>query len=187
MIKSISKIMVLLSSSLLLLNTKVKADDIYMLGDSRFVGMQQVDKSENHKYYAEVGKGLSYLENYFNQIQDKVTENDKIVINFGVNDLENIDKYINCVNAFAGKTDAKIYYMTVNPVNEIKERSHGYNVKAKTVNSFNNKLKLGLNKEITILDSNQYLVGNTYSTRDGIHYTNDTYKDILKFINENII
>lgn len=155
---------------------------IYLLGDSRFVGMNSVDDIENHKYYAKVGKGYDYLELYYNQIKNNLTENDFIIINYGINDLGNINKYIDFVNEISSKTPAKIIYMTVNPVNEYIESQSGYSIKNETVNDFNKKLAENLNSNIYIVDTNTYLTDNGFSTGDGIHYTQDTYKDILLYI-----
>lgn len=158
---------------------------IYMLGDSRFVGMQQFDSDDSslHIYHAKVSEGYSYLTKTWNQIKDLPQKDDYIIINFGVNDLGNINKYIEFINNMTEETDAKIIFMTVNPVDEIKEASHGYTIKNSEVNDFNIKFVENCNDNIYIIDTNSYLNKEGFSTQDGIHFSKSTYEDILNYLN----
>lgn len=157
--------------------------NIYMLGDSRFVGMKDYDNSSNHFYYAEVGKGYKYLVETWNNMGNLPNENDYIVINFGVNDLGNIDKYIDFINQMQSETYAKIIVMTVNPVNETNEASHGYNIKNTTIDDFNRRISQETNSNIYIMDTNSFLTKNGFSSKDGIHFSSQTYENILDYCN----
>ena len=81
------------------------------------------------------------------------------------------------------ETDAKIIFMTVNPVDEIKEASHGYTIKNSAVNDFNIKFVENCNDNIYIIDTNSYLNKEGFSTQDGIHFSKSTYEDILNYLN----
>ena len=116
----------------------------------------------------------------------KATAKDVIVINFGVNDLWNSSKYIPLINSIADSTQAAVYYMTVNPVDEDKEKKHGYAVKNTSINDFNQKMLKGLNSNVNIIDSNNLLNQHGFSTSDGVHYTGATYKEILNIIETNL-
>lgn len=158
--------------------------NIYFLGDSRFVGMSKYDSNNiNHLYHCEVGKGYSYLEKYISEIEHLVTEEDYIVINFGVNDLGNYEKYLVFINKISNELPCKIIYMTVNPVDELKEKSNGYNVTNIRINEFNDYLIENSNDNIYIVDANNYLSKNGFETVDGLHYTENSYKTILQYTN----
>lgn len=176
-------LLVLTSKIFVSANTPSK---VYFLGDSRFVGMSQYDSNTDHKYYCEVGKGYSYLEKYLSQIESTITQNDYLIINFGVNDLNNSEKYLELINKISSELECNIIYMTVNPVDEEKEKSNGYNVKNEKINAFNNYLVENSNKNIYMIDTNGYLCKESFQTVDGLHFTEETYKKILEYI-ENYI
>lgn len=185
MLNKNKKILVyLILSFIIIFSIKVKVfaleekSTIYFLGDSRFVGMKQYCEIENYKYYAEVGKGLSYLKQYMYEIKNKVSKNDFIIINFGVNDLNNKEEYVKFINQIEKEIPAKIIYMTVNPV----EENSNYNVTNEKINEFNNYIVCNTNNDIYIMDTNKYLVKKGFTTNDGLHFTGETYKDILEYI-----
>ena len=154
---------------------------IVFVGDSRFVGMSQLKECEEI-VLAEVGEGY----HYFCLLQDSIKseEADTLVIGFGVNDLHNIKKYVDYVNENFSEIP-EIYFLTVNPVDEAKESQYGYSVTNKEIDEFNEYLQehSGIYE---ILDTNSYLNDIGFSTKDGIHYTNETYLNIYEYIMENI-
>ncbi len=164
--------------------TKTEYKNIYFLGDSRSVGMSYIDENKNHFYTAKVGEGYKYFSENYKSVIQKSTKDDAIIINFGVNDLGNAEKYIELINKMATETKSDIYFLTVNPVDEEKEASHGYKVKNSDIDSFNKKLKDGLSSKVTIIDSNSILKKEGFDTVDGVHYDNNTYKKILKIATE---
>ena len=70
--------------------------------------------------------------------------------------------------------------MSVNPVNEAEEKKHNYSVKNSDINSFNAKMKKNLPSGVKYLDTNSTLRKEGFSTRDGLHYKDVTYRRIAK-------
>ena len=99
------------------------------------------------------------------------------------------NQYISYINDMAKEMKGKLYYLSVNPIDENKAKANGYNTSWANninVNNFNAKLKSGLDSKITYLDSNSYLKANGFNTFDGIHYDRPTYLKIRTFILENV-
>ncbi len=155
---------------------------VILIGDSRFYGQSNY-KFENSKttYIAKSGEGLKFLKNSNSKIKSYDSDSTAFVINLGVNDLYNVNNYISYINSLALSLKGDVYYLSVNPVDEVKESYNGYSVKNSTINDFNSKMKNDL-KNVTYLDSNSYLKSNGFDTVDGVHYTKDTYQKIYNFI-----
>lgn len=157
-------------------------DYTLFIGDSRTVGMcQSVSIDSNAECIAEVGKGYSWLANEkLGEIKSKLTEhpNSNVVINLGVNDYYNINNYIDLYNELSRSyPNAKFVIVSVTHVTDTESK----NIKNKDIESFNNSLKNGLNKNITYCDIYSYIKDN-YSTSGGIHYDADAYKGIYNAI-----
>lgn len=151
------------------------------VGDSRFVGMSQYETNKD-TFICKVGQGL----NYFKKSQDEILELDgynvKIIIGFGVNDLANIDDYISYVNSLHLK--GSLYFLTVNPIDEARCRLNGYTLTNLEIDEFNDKLKANA-YNYKIIDTNEYLMEDGFDTVDGLHYNDETYEKIYKFIKKN--
>lgn len=156
---------------------------VYLLGDSRFVGMSEYDLNTNHKYYAKTSQGFKYLKKYYLEIKDTLTKNDFLIINFGVNDLTNKEKYVDFINEISKTNNCPIIYMTINPVDEILETQNRYTIKNIEIEEFNEYVAKNLNNNIYIIDTNKFLTSNNFETFDGLHYTENTYKEILNYLN----
>lgn len=165
-------------------NTSVK-DEIQgyiFVGDSRFVGMNMtcsISDIENHYVIAEVGKGYNFFEEIaLHKIEEIISENTEVehwnfIIGLGVNDLDNIEKYIESYENFAAEHKA-VYIVSVNPV-----EYHSY-ITNETIEIFNDALsKL---ENIHYINTFDYMIENGYNTRDGVHYTNETYENIYNYI-----
>ena len=165
---------------------KKEYENIFIIGDSRSVGMRDTDEfnEKNHFYTARVGEGYRYLVDNLEGVIDKAGENDAVIINLGVNDLGNIDKYIDYINNYSDK--ANLFVCTVGPVDENKEKSHGYSVENSKIESFNMNMIAKLNKNIGIIEVYKELAKNGFDSPDGIHYVNSTHKDIIKLIDDKI-
>ena len=152
---------------------------VIFVGDSRMVQMHDALGNTGVYYVAENSKGYNwFVEQGVPQIDAHVGKGTKIVINFGVNDPGNIDKYISYVNTKSAEwraKGAKVYYATVNPVSE-----NPYTSEAQ-VNYFNDKLVPGL-VGVSIIDSNAYLRTNGYRLVDGLHYDGPTYLSLYNYI-----
>ena len=96
----------------------------------------------------------------------------KVVINMGVNDLSDADKYAKDVNYWAAVWSARgaqIYYASVNPV-----WANSYGMTEERVKLFNDRLKGQLIPQIIWLDSHDYLMSVGVHASDGVHYKDDT-------------
>lgn len=159
--------------------------EIYPLfvGDSRTVGMATVmEKTLPYiDYHAKSGSSFYYFKSLDSRVRSSGA--DCLVIGFGVNDLNDIDKYTEYANTLGEELTMPVYFLTVNPVEEDKASRHGYYVKEKKVEEFNAAL---FEKAVnyTVIDTNSYLMGKGFSTMDGLHYTDETYEDIYYFILE---
>ena len=159
---------------------------VVLIGDSRFYGQSNYN-FENSKttYIAKSGEGLQFLKNSNSKIKSYDSNSTAFVINLGVNDLYNVNNYISYINSLALSLKGDVYYLSVNPVDEVKESYNGYSVKNSTINDFNSKMRSGL-KNVKYLDSNSHLKSKGFDTVDGVHYTKDTYQKIYNFIATNV-
>lgn len=157
---------------------------IIWVGDSRTEGMQDAITNGNNVWIAKTSTGY----NWFNdtaakQVTTKIEDDDIIVFNFGVNDLNNVDKYINKLNELAGgdwSKASKIIVMSVNPVIDGKNAASNA-----AIEQFNNTMKNGLSEKITYVDTYSTLKDSLSESdfdNEGLHYTNDVYKKIYNII-----
>lgn len=146
------------------------------VGDSRTVGMG--DAVGSITTIAKVGAGHSWLSAQITNIKNTY-HNANIVLWFGVNDLHNVDKYIDTYNALASSmTDCKIIVVNVGPARG------AYAHLMTDIQDFNAILETKLNSNITLVDVFTKMQSATYSTSDGLHYKPDTYRYIYKYITE---
>ena len=180
---------------------KVPIEQVIYVGDSRTVGMyyslynesyqNSVYKYINNEYwYASVGKGYNWFNNTaLPEIKNKVSKNNyHVIILMGANDLYNVDlasKYIETI-----KELSKIYFnsnyviVSVNPIDDNKSIASGYTVKNSQVLTFNSYLKKSITSvggNVSYCNTYSYIV-NDFSTTDGLHYNNITYKKIYELI-----
>lgn len=156
-----------------------KSVGVIFVGDSRTVQMQAAVPITAASFVAENSKGYEWFkEEAIPRIDNLATKGSKIVINLGVNDPGNIDKYIDLVNAKTfewTQKGATVYYATVNPVTE-----NPYTT-SDQVNYFNDKLVQGL-VGVNIIDTNAYLKMTGYTLVDGLHFNDATYKNLYSYI-----
>ena len=158
------------------------------VGDSRTVQMQKAVEYESEKvaFVAEARMGYDWFVQYGiwqaeSLIKDGQTN---IVINMGVNDVSNIDRY---VIAITQRTDdwvargCKVFYESVNPVRE--NPSSPTNAQ---IEEFNAVMKENLPDDAYWIDSYQYLVESGYTAADGVHYSESTYQRLYDFLLEEI-
>ena len=175
------------------------------IGDSRTVGMCtsvtgdgsgcQFSNSgpkyyENDIFIAQSAMGYSWfystaipaVNNILNSNPD-VTYN--IISYMGVNFLlSDIDKYISSYNNLVANQwkEHNLIVVSVNPVDENKERVYGYSTKNSDIMTFNLKLKNGIVENIKYCDVYSKIIDN-FGTSDGLHYTSSTYFDIYNRVN----
>lgn len=152
----------------------------YWVGDSRTVGLCAV-KGISSKGIAMVNAGYSwYTSSAEGALKKKLNKKPTatVVINFGVNDVGNVSKYIKryqkLVKAYP---KAHFYFMSVNPIDSKYKAGYVSNAKIK---AFNKKLKAAFPG--SYIDTYSYLNKKGFSTVDGLHYTAATYKVIYNYV-----
>ena len=152
---------------------------VILVGDSRFVQMQNSVGANSCTWIAESGKGYNWFnENAIARIDGCVGKGSKILINLGVNDPGNINNYLALVNAKAAEwvgKGATVYYASVNPVWE-----NPY-VTEEQVENFNNQMRNGLSGNVRWIDSHSYLNTIGYRLVDGLHYSSETYQNLYAY------
>ena len=155
------------------------AGDIVFVGDSRFVGMSLVGGSSDI-FIAQAGAGYYWFSQEAVPEADSVlTEGTSLVINMGVNDLNNADKYAKKINTRIDdwvSRGVKVYYLSVNPV--IDGKSNATN---DGISIFNAQMTSELDPRVVWIDSNSWLQENGFETADGLHYENNTSQNIYNF------
>lgn len=164
-------------------NSTTGSVDIFV-GDSRTVGMGSAT-GKSSKCIAKVGEGYSwYVSTAEPKLKKKLKANPDatVVINLGVNDVANYRNYINRYKKLVQNyPKAKIYFMSVNPVDS--KYNWGWfscSQMKSSIKKFNSALKKAF--PTRYIDCHTYLTKSGFSTVDGIHYTNSTYKKIYKYI-----
>ena len=152
---------------------------VIFVGDSRFVQMEKSVGQNPCTWIAESSKGYKWLnETAVERIDNCVGSGSKIVINLGVNDLGNLQKYLTLVNDKAEEWTGKgatVYYSSVNPV------SQNRNVTEEQVEYFNSQLQSGLSENVHWIDSHSYLDSTGYQLVDGLHYNGETYRNLYAY------
>lgn len=153
------------------------AAGIVFIGDSRMVTLKDaVERNLGSCAAAVVAKNGSrheWLHDTGIPQADKIIgKGSRVIINMGVNDLSDADKYAKDVNYWAAVWSARgaqIYYASVNPV-----WANSYGMTEERVKLFNDRLKGQLIPQIIWLDSHDYLMGVGVHASDGVHYKDDT-------------
>lgn len=157
------------------------------IGDSRFVGMDSaVDIASHDREFcvAKVGQGYQWLIDTgldkVDAIRKKNTSLTKwrYVIDLGINDLPNIDKYIAEYKKIS-KADPtiQIVLVSVNPVKNYPGRSNA------DIEKFNDKL---LDTGYDYIDTYTTLLNDGFTSTDGLHYDNATYEKIYDLIEKDL-
>ena len=160
--------------------TEVKnVSGVILVGDSRFVQMQGSVGENSCTWIAENAKGYAWFEEKaISRIDGCVGSGSKILINLGVNDPGNHQKYIALVNAKAAEwtaLGATVYYASVNPVWE-----NPY-VTEEQVKYFNSQMQSGLSADVHWIDSHSYITSIGYKLVDGLHYNAETYQNLYAY------
>ena len=161
-------------------------NEITIVGDSRMVGLCSYKWYKNDKgtCIAKVSMGYKWLVETAIPEVNKLSNDKKknIVLNLGVNDLGNINKYLSKYKELVTKTwkNYNIFLLSINPT---KGKYDHLNSK---INSFNSKIKAFANNysNVTYCDSASFLKTNGFGTSDGLHYNEATSKIIYSQINK---
>lgn len=157
--------------------TATSTSDIIFVGDSRTVGMEYAVNNSDYTWLCEVGKGYYWFKENIDSVDDYAKPGTKVIINLGVNDLGNASKYATLINSYVDlwtSEGIEVYYSAVTPVGDTT-------VTNDQIEKFNQTLKSGLDSRITWIDSYSYLTENGFSSSDGLHYNNATYKSLYNY------
>lgn len=116
------------------------------------------------------------------QIEAEIVDNTSVIILMGVNDVQNLNKYVQYINEKAKEwTDrgASTYFVSVDPV-----ENDPY-VTNEQIESFNAAMKANL-LGVTYIDVYSHLVETGYSTVDGTHYPEAASVEIYNYILDNL-
>lgn len=156
---------------------------IIFIGDSRTAAMEDNNPYKDIDFVAARGEGLRWFkEEGYAQLMEILERNNTpqpiaLVFNLGVNDYKsNSEKYISYFQEIAQTLrdqNCYLFYMSINPVEEEKLRGNtGYTMRTnKGIQTFNQRLKDGLEGEYFWLDMNTALKNKGFSTTDGLHYS----------------
>lgn len=153
--------------------TKPKYTEYLFVGDSRTVGLDACVSGISSK--AKVGAKVDYLQSILSDVTK--TRKKNVIFNFSVNDLGNINKYITVYKSLPKDfiKNNNVIIMSVNPTDGSKYGSWNTDI-----DKFNAKMKKNLPSGVKYLDTNSTLKKEGFSTRDGVHYKEVTYKRIAK-------
>lgn len=182
---------------------------VVFVGDSRTAYMENVLKNagartEGIEFISKVGGGLDWFKTVAypklysivkNETASILAKPTAVVINLGINDLENQSGYVLYMNSIAKelkKHNCELFFMSLNPVNRsmLKEAGKKDRSEAK-VRLFNNALRSALGAQYSYIDTYSKLKKEGYGfdssstgmggNDDGLHYTAKTYKRIFTY------
>lgn len=150
-------------------------DEYYWVGDSRTVGLSSIT---NIDCTAKVGAGIELLRSNIYNITSLRGNN--IIFNLGVNDLHNVNSYLEIYNNLPEEflANNNVFVLSVNPCN------CDYEYLNDDIEYFNETMKNGLRSDISFIDSYTYMIENGFYTSDGLHYINSTYSDVYNHVME---
>ena len=157
------------------------------IGDSRTVGMHNAVGSKSSDIWsAATGAGYSWMDKTgVPNIESKITKDTAVIFLMGVNDYgnnamaESYSKYINDKAAVWVKKGAKVYFVSVNAVDDSKSKI----AKNHSINAFNVKVKSLLSKNVTYIDTYNNINWNKVKfDKEGVHYDAATYKSIYNLV-----
>lgn len=159
-------------------STTVPEESIIWVGDSRTVGMGRALDNDNI-YIGADGEGYDWLyETGVSELAKAIQSNPQtpVVFNFGVNDCDDIDNYLDIYRAIEAEyPDTHFYYLSVNPI----EPTLCDNVTNEEISSFNMQLRDAFPDQF--IDSFTFLQINEVVTIDGVHYSEEDYQRIYNF------
>ncbi len=177
----------------------VRKHQIIWVGDSRTLGLRDAlhlkERVDNDIFVGRVGEGIHWFqEEGMAEMSDAIEANPDlpVVINFGVNDPQLVDTYIetyhDMIDAYP---DTAFYFLSVNPLDEEFLIEDGLVDEAvfEDINSLNvAKMNVKLKEKFPdrYIDSASYLKSDGFDTVDGLHFSVDTYLKIHDFVVEEL-
>ena len=153
---------------------------IIFVGDSRTVGMGNAmrDTDDLCVYVGMSGEGYYWFaEDGIREMEAAIKEYPKapVVINLGVNDPEIVSDYLKLYRLFPSRyPQTTFYFLSVNPVTrEAASRTN------QEIRAFNSKIKAAFPDQY--IDSYRWMKLTGFECVDGVHYSEETYRDIHDF------
>ena len=153
------------------------------IGDSRTVGLNKavdIEAEDRQFVVAKVGMGYNwFVKSALPEIKKIKAENTALtkwryVINLGVNDLSDINKYLDEYDELTNEDSSiQLVLVSVNPVKDYPTITNS------SIKKFNSKL---MDAGYDYIDTYSALVKKGYETVDGLHYKDETYDDIYDLI-----
>ena len=182
---------------------------LVFIGDSRTVGMNNAVGNDGNLWSAKVGMGYSWMKNTgVPAVESNINANSDVVILMGVNDVRSTSytsKYISYLNEKAAtwkSLGANVYYVSVNPITRdsvangsiTNAKIEAWNTAIQAdlsddvtyIDTYNTAMIQGLSEDITYIDTYSQVLGQL-SSRDGIHYSNSSYRTIYALVQQEII
>lgn len=171
-------------------NIKSNGSTIYM-GDSRTNGMKNTGLDSNEQVIAKDGGNYEDFLNHMVEAKNKLSGNKtyNVVLNYGVNDLGNVDKYCSKYKEFISSVDKgnTFYIVSVNPVRRNSNLTGATN---SSIETFNKKIESCISDITNAKYCDVYSSANldtwekSYIDKSDIHYTTEGYKYIYSKIKE---
>ena len=179
-----------------------KISRIVLVGDSRttnlgyyIYGITMIDDylvdeetSDGDYILGAGGEGYDWLLEHTSEIEDKLTDGCALVVNMGVNGAPDFHAEIAewCNNMAQKYKDrgVKVYFMSVNPVNDRLMAYYNYTLRNVDVICFNSVIRTEL-IGVTYIDTYSVvkddILGESSSSFDGLHYYEDVYRKIRDY------
>lgn len=157
-------------------------EKLIFIGDSRTVAMRDA-VNDNSIWSCKVAMGYDWMSGTgVPQIEDEIDEYTSVIILMGVNDVTNINHYVDYINAKANEWSglgAKTYFVSVGPV------EHDNYTSNPQIESFNSEMEENL-VGVSYIDIYSWMTEEGFSTLDGIHYPDSISRDIYEYILDNL-
>ena len=144
---------------------------IIFVGDSRTVSMGKA-VNDGCVYIGEEGEGYHWFSSTgVSKLRTELEGSPltPVIFNFGVNDPENVNVYIDLYKNLASEYSSTPFrYMSVNPLSEDSD----FNTTNEMIELFNKTLKSAFPDDY--IDTYEYLKTNGFSAVDGLHYDDAT-------------
>ena len=184
------------------------SDRIIFVGDSRFCQMHaavfnvtaqeellDVKDDDGNIWSSKGGVALSWMKSTgIPAIEDELKSGTALCINMGINNgIEGQAKaiaiqYADYFNANLDKwtsKGAKVYFVSVNPVGQGGGADNYNNIYNSDVRAFNKYVMEYCDSNIKYIDTFSAIYDH-FKTQEGLHYTNETYKEIYDLICEGV-
>lgn len=156
-------------------------DPVIWVGDSRTLGMRDaLTDTGADIFIGASGEGYEWLsETGVPQLEEAIAKlpDAPVVINFGVNDYDNLSNYMSLYASLTAQhPDTTFYFLSVNPI----EPTLCKNITNEEISDFNAHLKEAYPD--TYIDSFTLLMIDQAVTVDGIHYSEEDYQKIYEYV-----